>query len=303
VEDIAETAGNILLNPNASDRAKSYLLKHIDRTVANTAERAQVAGKILRRVSDPRHRDFLQVYQLRGEDRGAYLSMINRIEHAPLDVVQAVLVSMNQFPEKTLGDLALEKLRRRKGSSSGVAALARSALTGLTSRISYGAWDSFGIEDADLHPSWSSWSSQFDTWLATEGLSKVERLRLIDTLIEIRPELLPDLETMVLSATAPDAPDWDEDDGGHVLRSGMDNLRHHGVLIPLDLGATFVRAERANLPYAGVRAIGAWATEEALQLLIGLYKTVKRERRADILDELEIVAGRLGVTISPQDLK
>lgn len=301
-EDIAKSAGDVLLDPNVSERAKSYLLEHFNRVVADSAKRAQVAGEILPRVSDRRHRDILQVYHLRGGDLGAYLSMIDRIEHAPLDVVQAVLVSMNLFPEKALGDLVLEKLRRRKDSSSGLAALARSALTGLTSRISHDGWNSYGIEDADQHPSWPSWSTQFDGWLATEGLSKVERLRLLETMIDIRPELLPELKAIVFDATNPDAPDWDEDDGGHALRAGMDELRRHRVPIPLDLAASFVRAKRANLPFAGISAIGAWATDEALKLLIELYKTVGRDRRTSILEELEVVGGRLGITIRPQDL-
>jgi len=303
VEETAKTMGDFLLNPNVSDRAKSYLLEHLSAVVADRDERAQVAGEILPRVSDLRHRDILQIYRLRGGDRGAYLSMIDRIEHAPLDVVEAVLASMNQFPEKALGDLALEKLRRRKGSSSGIAALASSALIGLTSRISHDGWNSYAIEDADRHPSWPNWSSQFDEWLATEGLSKVERLRLIDALVGIRPELVPELETIVFGATNPDAPEWDEDSDGHFLRAGMDELRRHRVQIPLELAATFVRARRANLYFAGINAIGAWATEEALHLLIALYKSVERDRRSFILDEMEVVAGRLGVTIAPQDLR
>jgi hypothetical protein len=300
--DTAKTTGDILLNPHVSDSAKFYLLERFNQVVADSAERAQVAGEILPRVSDLRHRDILQVYQLRGGDRDAYLSMIDRIEHAPLDVVQAVLASMNMFPEKALGDLALEKLRRRKGSSSGLAALARSALTGLTSRISHDGWNSYGIEDANVHPSWLSWIPQFDEWLATEGLSKVERLRLVETMIEIRPELLPELKAIIFDVTNPDEPDWDDDDYGHVLRAGMDELRRHRVPIPLDFAAMFVRAKRPNLPFAGIAAIGAWANEEALQLLITLCKSVDREFRSYIFEELEVVAGRLGVTLAPKDL-
>lgn len=303
VEDIANMAGDILLNPNVADNAKSYLLEHFDGIIVDSAERAQVAGEILRQVSDLRHRDILQIYQLRGGDRGAYVSMIDRIEHAPLDVVQAVLVSMNLFPEKALGDLALEKLRHRQGSSSGLASLASSAVVGLTSRISHDGWNSYAIEDADLHPSWPSWSSQFDEWLATEGLSKVERLRLVETMLEIRPELLSELKAIVFDATNPDASEWDEDADGYALRRAVDELRRHRVPIPLDLAATFVRAKRANLPFAGIAAIGVWATEEALHVLITLYKSVERDRRSSIFEELEIVAGRLGVTISPQELR
>jgi hypothetical protein len=50
-----------------------------------------------------------------------------------------------------------------------------------------------------------------DAWLRVDGLSKIQRLRLIDSIITYRPELLGELETIVLSATDPDGAEWGED--------------------------------------------------------------------------------------------
>lgn len=141
----------------------------------------------------------------------------------------------------------------------------------------------------------------FDDWIATEGLEPLDRLRLIVRLLDIHPDLLPELQAIVFSATEPDGPEWDKDEWGHDLRNGMDELRRRRVPIPLALAEAFVRAKRPNLRYAGAAAIGAHATQEALDLLVTLYKTTRGDR-STIFGEMEVVAARLGVTIMAADL-
>lgn len=303
VENIPRTIGDILIDSTVDADAKSHLIEHFSSIARDTATRGRMAREILARPElEERHRDILLVYQLRAGARDAFVSMIDRVEHAPLDVVQAVMVSMNHFPEKALGDLILAKLQHRSDPPSAAVEFAGAAIVGLTKRISHDGWNYYGVDEAPRHPSWSAWSPMFDRWIATAGLSKVERLRMFHCLVDIRPELLPEIRDIVFSATEPDSTEWDEDDGGHCLRSAMDELRRHRVPIPLNLAERFVRARRANLPYAGVSAIAAEATDDALRSLIGLYKTVDRDVRATILEALEVVAARLGVTIMPEDL-
>jgi hypothetical protein len=120
-------------------------------------------------------------------------------------------------------------------------------------------------------------------------------------MIDIRPDLISDIEAIVLSATDPDGTEWDEDKGGHNLRSGMDTLRRHRVAIPLSLAEAFVRARRPNLIYAGVAAIGAHASQNALDLLLSLHR-VTRKGRSTLREEIEVVAARLGIVIMPEDM-
>lgn len=81
----------------------------------------------------------------------------------------------------------------------------------------------------------------------------------------------------------------------------MEGLGRRRIPIPLTLAEAFVRAKRPNLRYAGAAAIDAHATQDALDLLLILYKTVK-EDRSEIFGEREMVAARLGATIMPADL-
>lgn len=301
-DDIAVMLGDILMAPGVADSAKAYLLKNLSRIVREQPERARVAGMVLDRNGiDPHHKDILHVYQIRAGDRAALETMIERLEQAPLDVVQAVLASLNSIPDAMLGQAVLAKVKSRADAPADIVGLAGTALTGLTRRLTMDGWDSYGIEEAPRHPAWPAWRPMFDDWIATEGLEPLDRLRLIVRLLDIHPDLLPELQAIVFSATEPDGPEWDKDEWGHDLRNGMDELRRRRVPIPLALAEAFVRAKRPNLCYAGAAAIGAHATQEALDLLVTLYKTTRGDR-STIFGEMEVVAARLGVTIMAADL-
>lgn len=130
----------------------------------------------------------------------------------------------------------------------------------------------------------------------------MQRLRTITPLLKTRPELIEELEAIVLSATNPDSTEWDEDIDGHHLRGAMDDLRRHRVQIPLDIAETFALAKRPNLPYAGVSAIAAVATPEALELLLSLHQRIKKKNQSIVFDAIEVVASRLNTRIMLKDL-
>lgn len=301
--DVAETVGGILTDPHVASEAKTRLVEGLSRIVREPDLRRRTAGLILSRGSlDPRHEDILRVYQIRAGDRAALEAMIERLEHAPIDIVQGVVASLNSVPDRTLGEAALAKVRTRRDPAAAVVGLAAAALTGMTQRITLDGWDNYGLEEAPRHPAWVAWRPLFDDWIATEGLPTVSRLTLLDRMLRIRPDLLPEVQAIVFSATVPDGPEWDDDEWGHALRGGMDALRRRRVPVPLSLAEAFVRAKRPNLRFAGVAAIGAHATQEALDLLVTLYRTIK-EDRFTILGEIEVVAARLGVIVMPADLE
>lgn len=301
-DDVALMLGNILTDNSVKGIAKTYLVENLSRIVRDQSERRQIASMVLKRAGvDRRHRDVLLVYQLRAGDRAAFEEMIDRIEQAPIDVVQSILASLNSIPDAALGHAVLAKVRARSDMPSNIVGLAGTALVGLTKRLTMDSWDGYAVEDAARHPAWPAWRQVFDDWIATEGLSTVERLCLINRMLEIRPDLVRKLQEVIFSATEPDSPEWDEDKDGHHLRSGMDELRRRGVLIPLSLAEAFVRAKRPNLRYAGAAAIGAHGTRDALDLLLALYRSI-RKSRSSIVEEIEVLAARLGVTIMPVDL-
>lgn len=150
IEDKAGTAAGILVDPGLGEAAKSHLLERFDRFVGDRRRRAEVAGEVLPHAREERHRDILRIYQLRAGDRQAFATMIERIEHATPDVVQEVLVSMNLFPERGPGELALEKVRLRVDEPANVPSLVAAALNGLTRRIGDDGWEFYSLEDAAL---------------------------------------------------------------------------------------------------------------------------------------------------------
>lgn len=272
--DLPGLIGDSLIDPDVPNRAKAHLIEQLSFLERKQEERGRIAGLLLQREGlSQRHQDILRVYQMRTGDRDALTVLIDRIETARHDVVTNILASLNSVPDRALGEAVLAKVRLRHDPPSTVPGLAGSALTGLTHVVVSDGWNSYALDEAPRHPAWAAWQPMFDDWIATEGMSVMGRLRLIERMLEIRPDLIPELEAIIFSATDPDGEAWDEDDDGHHLRAGMDELRRRRVVIPLPLATTFATAKRPNLHYAGISAIGAHATREALDLLLVLHRT------------------------------
>ena len=104
---------------------------------------------------------------------------------------------------------------------------------------------------------------------------------------------------MVLAIEDPDDSRYDEGDQlGQGMREAVSEVRRWNGPIPLDLATRLTRAGRANVPYAGIAAIGAHGTRDALDLLIALHNEQgDRHHRSTLAGEIETLAGKLGVFI------
>lgn len=301
--DSAEAFAAILTDQYVTEKAKTYLVEHLNLALRDPVSREAVAGRILERAGlDARLADILRIYRLRAGHRETMVAMIERLDTLSSEMAQAVLISLNRIPELAIGLLALEKVQRRLDEPSDVPGISRSALTGLTETISHDGWSYYAIEPAAPHPSAQHWSPVFDRWIATNGLTKVQRLRMLNGLLKHRPELVDAIKEIVFSSTDPDDAEWDEDNDGHHLRQGLDELRRMRVDVPFELANAFAIARRSNLHYAGVNALEAKATEAALNRLLALYKEMDPDRQSHTLGAIEVVAGRLNIAITEDHL-
>ncbi len=301
--DTVAEVGAVLADDGVSESGKDYLLGAINGLFADDeARRAATRALLSRKDIVSRHRDILLIFAARGGDRAAFVDLLQRLGHVDCDVAAGTLLTLNRYPEIELGALARAKLGERSDPLTSVSSLLNGAVLGLTSLIDEFGWSGYGIHDAPSHPDIKNWAAIIDKWIGTPGLSQVKRLTLIESAIKLRPELIDELKAIVFSATNPDGSAWDEDEGGHILRNGIDTLRRRGLKIPLQLAETFVLAKRPNLRYAGAAIIAAEATPEALEQLLRLYHSMETDREV-LLDEMEVLAARLDRRIMPQHLK
>ncbi|MER2249526.1 hypothetical protein ABS772_06305 [Methylorubrum podarium] len=302
MDTIAEV-GAVLADEGVSKSGKNYLLGAMSKLFADDeARRAATRAWLLREDIAPRYRDILLIFGARGGDRTSFADLLHRLDQVDCDVAVGTLLTLNRFPEIELGALARTKLAERSDPPTALPNLLQGAVSGLTSLVDEFGWYGYGLHNAPLHPDTRNWTDIIDKWISIPDLSQVNRLRLIESAIMLRPELVDELMTIVLSATDPDGSTWDEDEYGHVLRNAVDSLRRRGLKIPSQLAETFVLAKRPNLPYAGVAIIAAEATPEALERLLRLYN-VKRKNREVLLEAIEVLAARLDRRIFAEDLK
>ncbi len=302
--DPADEVGKVLLDDALPSQAKDFLLGWLRRVFPDQAARRSAVNRLLDMADvQERHLDILRIYAATEGDRVRFTDLLNRLDKVDAAIASGVLAILNHFPEVEIGALARSKLAVRQDPLSSLPSLMLSAVTGLTSLAEEWSWSSYGVKSAPLHPDFGSWAPTLDVWFLAKGLSKVQRLRMIDPLIRFRPELLEEMERIVLSANEPDAAEWDEDDGGHVLRHAMDALRRRGVRIPTALAETFTVSIRPNLPYAGVAAIAAEATPEALDRLFILHHRIVPANRQIVIDAIELLASRLNRMVTAEDLR
>ena len=301
--DQVQAVKQILGDASVPLRAKDYLVESLRNIFDGTQSTGRAAHALLESTNlSQRHADILRVYRLHTGDRSLMIEMIDRLSEVPSEIANAVLILLNHFPEKSIGLEACRQLQRRQVPPSDIPGIAQSALTGLTHTIDSFGWNGYGLTEAPPHPSIQAWLPLFESWFQTAGMTKIQRLRLLSGFVRFHPELVAEIKDIVLSVHDPDASEWDEDDYGHTLRRGLDNLTRWRIDVPLDLAETFILSKRPNLPYAGIKVFSAQASHEALNRLLLLYRKVDRDRQVDILDALEVIANRLGVSITEQDL-
>lgn len=300
-----EIVGRLLTDAAVTHEIKEYVVKNLDDVCDDhKAIRREVSAYLMTLDGiDPRHRDILRIYRARGGDREIFIALLDDLDRLSSDLAQATLAGFNAYRELELGERAIRKLQSRTIAPDEVPSFINSVICGLTYELSHDGLDSYGMDDAPKHPSYELWQPLIDKWLATEGFTSLDKLDALSSALRIRPDLSEEITSIVLAIETCDSPEWEGDSWGHVLRRAMDDVRKHGVQIPFDLAETFALSSTPNLPYAGIAAIAAHATPEALDRLFDLYHRIDQDHRSDVLDAIELVSSRLNIRIPPERIR
>jgi hypothetical protein len=149
------------------------------------------------------------------------------------------------------------------------------------------------------HPSLDAWAGLVETWTDRNDATEIERLRILVAAIELGSRRAVDvLEGLICGLRDPDDSRFNEEDKtGHHIRTAIDELRRKRRLLPLAVGERFARASRPNVPYAGIAAVAAHADRVALDLLLQLHNDSSEDMHDQLLESIETLAGRLGLTV------
>jgi len=304
VADRLQVVQDILGDDSFPEQGKRNLLKDIWQIFPDRDELRKAADALSQMDAIKGHsRDVMLVLASRLGNADAYDELVSRLDTLDNDILHQTLNSLGTVGNSSAEELARSKLARRDFPPQDIPDIIGSVLTGLTNKIDGHGWDTFALEAVPLPSSFQSWMSIVDEWLDVKGLTTIQRLRAISRVLEYRPELIDEIKEIVFSIEDPDDDVWNnEDEHGHHLRGALDDVRRHRVVVPLEFAKKFALAERPNLMFAGIAAIAAHFSHEALDLLVSIYKSASHEDKGFVFEAIETLATRLGVVLSPQEL-
>jgi hypothetical protein len=253
----------------------------------------------------PPYHDMMIIWAARFGNIAAYRMLLERLPSLDMDLAAKTVSLLGHYRSRAIGVRAAELVGLRSMNAGEVAAMAQSAVLGTTYIYEMDSLDGGSMKDCLPHPSIDAWAELVETWSVRDDLSFLERLRVLRSSVDLGSRRALDrLEQAVLTVTDPDAPEYDDDDYGHYLRSAIDELRRRRRLLPLHAAERFARARKPNVPYAGIAAVGAHADRSAVDLLVRLYSEMNDwHLKSQVMETLETLSGRLGLTLRKHDEK
>ena len=256
----------------------------------------------------PDLQDMMLTFAARYGDRAAFEALLDRLSTLGIDVACAAVALLGHYRSRELGIRAAEAIATRVTRTSEAVNFAGSAEIGMNYVFDMDSFRNGVMRRSSPHPSQDVWSELVETWTRWNDATEIEQLRLLLAASQLGSARAVDsLETSVCSLMNPDDARFDaEDEVGHHIRAGIDELRQKRRLLPMTVGERFARALRPNVQYAGVDAIAAHADRAALDLLVRLHNDSRAwQMRGTLSETIETLAGRLGVIVTKagNDLK
>jgi hypothetical protein len=230
-------------------------------------------------------------------------SLIDRLPTLTGHVAAKTVELLGRYPSYKLGLRAAEAVSARvtvTGMKKAVG-FAYHAVDGMTYIYEMDHYFGGTLYPSPPHPSIDVWAGLVETWTGIKDATEIQRHLLLEAATNLGSlRALGALEGWICGLTDPDDHRFDEEDkNGYRIGSMINTLRRKRCLLPLAVGERFARASRAGLCAPGVEAIAAHTNREALDLLLQLYKDLCGwDKRGTLWGSIEILAGRLGLTIS-----
>jgi hypothetical protein len=246
-------------------------------------------------------RGIMLAFSARYGDEPAFRELVNGLGTAELRLAGATVALFGHYPMRELGVAAAESVRRRVNSAKEAAAFAGFAVIGMTSVFEMDSFQCGVLQSAPPHPALGAWADLVEDWMDRNDASEIERITIVVAAVRLASRQAIDrLEGIVHGLGDPDDARFDtEDEYGMTIRSAFDELRRKRRLLPLSLAERLARAQRSNVPFAGVEAITAHSNHAALDLLVALHnhRPEAADLRSTLFEAIEPLAARLGVTI------
>lgn len=273
---------------------------HFSGVFPNEAERILFIREVLSAGDIARELiEIVQVFAARYGDHATFQALVERISSDPLEISVQTVSLFGHYPDRSLAERAAVFARNRVGSAEEAVRFGSAATTGML-YIFEMDWGFGGTLRYTMpHAGTPHWMELVQEWSERSDLSRVQRLQLLAAGSQLgSARARARLQSEVLSLTDIDTAVFEGESHGNIISNVIREAQRRGPLLPLSLAEIFVRSSQLNVPFAGVSAIEAHGTTDALNLLVRLHDQVAEWHLRDLLEgAIESLAARLGVTI------
>ena len=303
--DRAALFGDALRDERLSHARRRELACDVTQIFLNETERSDFIRRCLVDTElDAELANIMRLFAARYGDRAAFETLIERIADNPIDIAGQTISLFGHYPGRELAERAADLARTRILTGEDSIRLASSATTGMLYiyEMEYGLGGT--LRYTHPHAGTGHWMELIEEWSERNDVTEIQRIMLLTAASQLGSERARTrLEAAVLALTDPDNSKYDEeDDYGQAMSSAIREARRRRPPLPLALAERFVRANRPNVPFAGVSAIEAHGNWEAMELLIKLHGDVSHWYLKDTLaNSIESLAAKLGVIVRRED--
>ncbi|MBB4509702.1 MULTISPECIES: NACHT domain-containing protein [Rhizobium] len=281
------------------------IVSQITEILPDPVERKVFAAKHAREASlDPEIRVGLRLTEAANGDRQVFVELMNDLDVIPIERASTAISLFGNYSDRELAERAADKIETLPLTVAQAISIAQSALIGMLHVFEMSVGFGGPVHPAPRHPGYERWRDLVEKWVDRNDLRPIDRLSLLALSSELGSERSSFLLSQLISAIDDfDTADWlDDQEEGHVVSNALREVRRRTPLLEPRLVEKVLASRRSNVVSQGLRALEALGTQDALRRLIVLHGEKERLYiRDNIANTIELVAGRLGVSVRKVD--
>lgn len=296
---------DLLKGDQLTDRGKHDLLSHLKDIYPDESDRLTFVHSALTIPAlDSVVRDVLILIAARFGDHKAMEDLVDRLDRLPSDLAGTTISLFGHHRSRPLAIRAIERLSQRSMSSEEVPRFSSDAVIGMTSKYEMDWLDGGAVAPSPPHPARDAFAEIVARWSARNDLNCQQRLRVLTASCQLGSSRAgQSLEAQLTELLRDSAAAWSDHQLGHEISWAFRELQQQRRLLPLSVLKQIVERHNFNSASAAVSMIGAHGTREALNALIEAYSVTEDwALKGIILERLEILSGRFGLTVRPSEV-
>lgn len=225
--------------------------------------------------------------------------LISNFAHLPIEIVGAAISLFGHHRCRSLVIKAINILRKRTLSASDRVMLASQAVTGMTTIFEMDFFNGGTLKSTPHHPGLDVFQNLLEEWGGETDYEPFDAMKMNEHLarlgVDSGVDRLPSNIEQLLSI---ENFDFDDCNNAHAMGEAVSILQERGRFVPLSTLELIITRCSHNGASQAAKMIAAMGNRDALESLLQIHVAARDSLfRSSLLDNIELLAGRLGLRV------